>query len=52
MREPDGTVREASIADIILWSDAWEARYRVREVMASSVWPGAIAGTTGYWPSI
>ena len=44
MREPDGTVREASIADIVLWSDAWEARYRVREVMASSVWPGVALG--------
>ncbi len=44
MREPDGTVREASIADIILWSDASEARYRVREVMASSVWPGVALG--------
>ena len=44
MREPDGTVREASIADIVLSSDAWAARYRVREVIASSMWPGVALG--------
>ena len=44
MREPDGTVREASIADIVLSSDVLEARYRVREVMASSLWPGVALG--------
>ena len=44
MREPDGTVREATIPDIVLWSDASEARYRVRDAIVSSVWAGVALG--------
>ena len=44
MREPDGTVREATIPGIVLSPDASEARYRVREAMVSSVWPGVALG--------
>ena len=44
IREPDGTLREATIPDIVLSRDAWEARYRVREIMTSSAWAGVALG--------
>ena len=43
-RTPPSVLREATIPDIVLSPDASEARYRVREALALSVWPGVALG--------